>query len=221
MSNNEIQQYLERMRNAIRLQSENAKRYAPHATVSEQVLTAMLQIPRHRFVPGYYTLVQAYLDSPLPIEHGQTISQPYIVALMTSLAAPQPQHKVLEVGTGSGYQAAVLSTLVETVYTIDIVPELVTAAKSRFLQLNLTNIEATVQSGKQGWPEFQPFDSIVVTSAATQIPAALIEQLKPGGKLVIPLESSTGRQVLCLIEKQADGSVTQIEVLPVRFVPFK
>jgi protein-L-isoaspartate(D-aspartate) O-methyltransferase len=188
------------------------------AALGPRVMAAMGKVPRHRFVPageeGY-----AYADRPLAIGSGQTISQPFIVALMTDLMDVKPADKVLEIGTGSGYQAAVLSELARAVYTIEIVEPLGRDAAERLTQLGYRNVLAKTGDGYQGWPEHAPFDSIVVTAAAREVPPALIEQLKPGGRLVIPVGSQFGAQTLYLIEKQQDGNLTKREMLAVRFVP--
>jgi protein-L-isoaspartate(D-aspartate) O-methyltransferase len=183
-----------------------------------RVLDAMRAVPRHEFVPGAYVR-QAYEDSPLPTSSGQTISQPYIVALMTELADPRPEHRVLEVGTGSGYQAAILGKLVREVYTIEIVPELARTATERLQRLGLKNVQVRQGDGYLGWPERAPFDSIVVTAGAREVPKPLVEQLKPGGRIVIPVNNSTGDQTLQVIEKTGDGNVRVRDVIPVRFVP--
>jgi len=183
-----------------------------------RVLSAMREIPRHLFVPHQYR-DQAYDDNPLPIGLGQTISQPYIVALMTQLAAPHPDDVVLEVGTGSGYQAAVLAQLVETVYTVEILQQLGDQASERFKRLGYVNIESRIADGYYGWEEHAPFDVIVVTAAAEHIPPPLIRQLKPGGVMVIPVGNRFQIQTLMLLEKTKEGKVTSRSLLPVRFVP--
>jgi protein-L-isoaspartate(D-aspartate) O-methyltransferase len=188
------------------------------ATFSDRVVAAMGKVERHRFVPASAAAL-AYRNSPLPIGSGQTISQPYIVALSTDLLDPQPHHVVLEIGTGSGYQAAVLAELVRDVYTIEIVEGLGREARERLAGLAYRNVEVRIGDGYQGWPEQAPFDGIVVTAAAPYVPAPLIAQLKPGGKMVIPVEVRPGEQELVLIHKQHDGSTTRKVILPVRFVP--
>lgn len=182
------------------------------------VLNAMREIPRHYFVPEEGRS-EAYNDYPLPIGYGQTISQPYIVAYMTELLAPLPDHKVLEVGTGSGYQAAILAAIVSKVCTVEIIPELLTAAVERFHALGYGNIAADTADGYYGWPEEAPFDGIVVTAAAEHVPPALIAQLKPGGRLIIPVGSAFSVQTIILLEKHPDGRVERKPLLPVRFVP--
>jgi protein-L-isoaspartate(D-aspartate) O-methyltransferase len=181
-----------------------------------RVLQAMREVPRHQFVP--VDLVrEAYADMPLPIGHGQTISQPYIVALMTALARPQPSDKALEVGTGSGYHAAVLSRVVGHVYTIELVEPLARQAATRLA--GYANVTTRVGDGYAGWPEEAPFDVMLVTAAPAEVPPRLIEQLKPGGRLVIPVGATSDVQELRLIEKRADGTLRERSVAPVRFVP--
>jgi protein-L-isoaspartate(D-aspartate) O-methyltransferase len=184
------------------------------------VLTAMRRVPRHLFVPPEERL-HAYEDRPLPIGHGQTISQPYIVALMTELARPRPGDRALEVGTGSGYQSAVLSGLVAEVFTVEIVEELGREADRRLAELGYANVKTRVGDGYGGWPERAPFDLILVTAAPDHVPPALISQLKPGGRLVIPVGAVYDVQELTLIEKDAAGNVRRQYVIPVRFVPLR
>lgn len=186
----------------------------------ERVLQTMRTVPRHEFVPKRWRS-RAYADHPLPIGYDQTISQPYIVAFMTELLQPKPEHIALEVGTGSGYQAAVLSLLVKRVYTIEIIKELGEAAKKRLKRLKYDNVEVKIGDGYYGWEEHAPYDVIIVTAAATHIPPPLIRQLKPGGRMIIPVGSPFHVQDLMLVEKQKDGSITSRSVLPVRFVPLR
>jgi len=188
------------------------------AILSERVMSAMSKVPRHEFVPAWER-ASAYADRPLPIGHGQTISQPFIVALMTDLADIAPGHTVLEVGTGCGYQAAVLGELAKEVYTIEIVEPLGREAAERLKRLGYQNINAKVGDGYQGWREHAPFDAIIVTAAPREVPQPLIDQLKPGGKLVVPVGGQVSVQSLLVLEKQRDGSITRREVLGVRFVP--
>jgi protein-L-isoaspartate(D-aspartate) O-methyltransferase len=187
--------------------------------LSEAVLEAMRQVPRHAFVAPdvrHY----AYIDSAMAIGFGQTISQPFIVALMTDLLEPQPHHNVLEVGTGCGYQTAVLAGLVRHVYSIEIIEELAEDAGLRLRKLGYANVTVAQRDGHSGWPEHAPYDGIVVTAAATRVPPALIDQLAPGGKLVIPIGGRWLGQSLNVIEKAPSGECTAREVLPVAFVPF-
>jgi protein-L-isoaspartate(D-aspartate) O-methyltransferase len=181
-------------------------------------LTAMRAVPRHEFVPAELRKV-AYGDHPLPIGHGQTISQPYIVAYMTEIIRPTPGMKVLEVGTGSGYQAAVLAEIGCEVYTIEIFEVLATSARERLHRLGYPKVEVRHGDGHFGWAEEAPFDAILVTAAAGYIPPVLIEQLKPGGRMVIPVGSVYGVQNLILIEKRTADDVRTRNLLPVRFVP--
>ena len=180
-------------------------------------LKAMRTVKRHFFVPKD-SQDDAYDDGPLPIGYGQTISQPYIVAYMTEIIKPKPNYKVLEIGTGSGYQAAVLSEIVDKVYTIEIVTQLSNSAKERLIRLGYKNVEVKNADGYYGWKEYAPFDAIIVTAAAEYIPPPLIEQLKEGGKMIIPIGSPFFTQTLMLVEKKG-GDITTESLLPVRFVP--
>ena len=181
-------------------------------------LTSMITVPRDKFVPP--NLVErAYDDGPLPIGYGQTISQPYIVAFMTAAIDPEKEFKVLEIGTGSGYQAAVLSGIVSDVYTIEIITELYNSASKRLRDLDYKNVICKNADGYYGWEDFAPFDAIIVTAAAEYIPPPLIEQLKDGGKMIIPVGSPFLNQTLILVEKDGDDIITTA-MLPVRFVPF-
>ncbi len=186
--------------------------------IDSRVLDVMREVPRHEFVSLDYR-DSAYDDRPVPIGFGQTISQPFIVALMTHLLATRPDHSVLEIGTGSGYQAAVLAPLVRRVYTIEIIPRLGEFASSRLAQLGFRNVETRVGDGYYGWPDAGPFDGIVVTAAASSIPPPLVQQLKPGGRMVIPVGGAFALQYLILVEKNPLGAITTHQLLPVRFVP--
>ncbi len=188
------------------------------AAMSPAVRAALARVERHRFVPESQRAA-AYRNHPLPIGAGQTISQPYIVALSTDLVQPRPGHTVLEIGTGSGYQAAVLAETVAQVYSIELIPSLGKEAAQRLRTLGYANVEVRIGDGYAGWPEKAPFDGIVVTAAAPRVPQALVQQLKPGGRLVIPVGSSHGAQELLVLTKRADGGVDERRVLPVRFVP--
>jgi protein-L-isoaspartate(D-aspartate) O-methyltransferase len=181
-------------------------------------LEAMRTVPRHEFMPSQKQRF-AYEDTPVSIGYGQTISQPYIVAFMTSIIDPDPDDRVLEIGTGSGYQAAVLAEIVQDVYTIEIIPELGERAEEKFKELGYENIHTRIGDGYHGWPEEAPFDAIVVTAAPEEIPTPLIEQLKEGGKLVIPVGSRYSVQSLQLLTVK-DGKTRTQNLFPVRFVPF-
>jgi protein-L-isoaspartate(D-aspartate) O-methyltransferase len=183
-----------------------------------RVLKAMCAVPRHEFVPAQERS-RAYDDNPLPIEFGQTVSQPYIVGFMTELLQLDFSHRVLEVGTGSGYQTAILATLVREVFTIDIHAPLVKAARAQLSALGLTNIRFDVRNGHFGWPEFAPFDRIIVTAGPESIPPALIDQLGEGGRLVIPVGALGKDQILKLVVKQDSTRIDVRDTVPVRFVP--
>ena len=196
--------------------------------LDSRVMVALQRVPRHDFIPAA-NRDQAYDNRPQPIGHGQTISQPYIVAVMTDMAAPGPGDRVLEVGTGCGYQTAVLAELAAQVYSIEVVPELAGAAAERLRRLGYTNVETHTGDGAQGWVGQAPFDAIVVTAAAWhRIPPALIEQLAPGGRLVIPVDRSRSaarypfkdqQQDLLLVTKDTKGKTSERKMLPVAFVP--
>ena len=186
--------------------------------LDQRVMEVMRQLPRHRFVPEDVR-ISAYADRPLPIGFGQTISQPFIVAFMSHLLEPQPSHVVLEIGTGSGYQAAVLAEIVAEVCSIEIIPALGERARGTLDELDLENVRTKIGDGYYGWPECGPFDGIVVTAAAGSIPPPLIDQLKPGGRMIIPVGDPYTTQQLVLVTKKADGAVTARQMLPVRFVP--
>jgi protein-L-isoaspartate(D-aspartate) O-methyltransferase len=185
-----------------------------------RVLAAMRQIPRHLFVPADQQY-SAYDDRPLPIGYDQTISQPYIVALMSELARPKATDRALEVGTGSGYQAAILSKLVAEVYSIEIIEPLAAEAKARLARVGCTNVICRTGDGYGGWPEKAPFDLIVVTAAPDHVPPPLVAQLKPGGRLVIPVGEVFSVQELLVIEKDANGKTRTEQITPVRFVPLR
>lgn len=185
--------------------------------LDERVMQTIGMVPRHEFVPGAMKPL-AYNDCALSIGQDQTISQPYIVALMTDLLAPTADHRVLEVGTGSGYQAAVLACLVKEVFSIERIPELATMASETLQRLGYHNVKVRTGNGYEGWPERAPFDSIVVT-AGGQIPEKLIEQLKPGGRMVIPIADHYSSQYLTVLEKDLQGQIQKRKILAVRFVP--
>lgn len=200
---------------------ENDFRRTASATRLEQldpaIRDAIARVPRHRFVPSDWA-ASAYANRPLPIGHGQTISQPFIVALMTQLLDPQPTHRVLEIGTGSGYQAAVLAHLVERVHTIEIVPPLGEQAAERLRELGYDNVKVRIGDGYLGWPEAAPFNGILLTAAPPSVPQPLIDQLARGGRLVAPVGPQGGIQDLLLIRKNPDGRTVTSRLLAVRFV---
>lgn len=193
--------------------------YTGKQSLNERVMQVLGTLGRHRFVPPNLQS-SAYENRPLPIGYGQTISQPYIVALMTDMLEPEAGDVVLEIGTGSGYQAAVLSRLVGQVYTIEIIPELATAAKQRLTRLGFSNIKIKNADGYYGWQEQAPFDAIIVTAASSHIPPPLVHQLKPGGVLIIPVGPAFQVQQLTLVRKSLENEITTRQILPVRFVPF-
>ena len=187
---------------------------------ADRVIEALRTVPRHEFVPEAFRGAAAYRNSPLPIGSGQTISQPYIVALMTDLADVGPDSVVLEIGTGSGYQAAVLAEFADRVYTIEIIEPLGRRAAETLERLGYSNASVRIGDGYQGWPEFAPFDAILVTAAPEAVPEPLIMQLKPGGRLIIPVGPENEVQSLQVLEKTESGQTRVTDVLPVRFVPF-
>ena len=198
--------------------AEETVEWIGKAALAPRVMEAMGRVPRHLFVPPDLQDM-GYLNRPLPIGYGQTISQPYIVALMTDLLEPKPDDVAFELGTGSSYQAAVLAELVAEVYTVEIVPPLAASGAERLTALGYHNVTVRAGDGYHGWPEHAPFDIIVVTAAAGHVPPPLIAQLKPGGRMVIPVGSPFLTQHLLLIEKGMDGTVTSRQILPVIFVP--
>lgn len=197
-----------------------SEQIAARGIKAPEVLDAMRRVPRHRFVPEAEQR-HAYRDMPLPIGRGQTISQPYIVALMTELVEPRAESRVLEIGTGSGYQAAVLAEIVDHVYSIEIEDELARTARALLDELGYDNVTVRAGDGYGGWPEHAPFDIIVVTAAPDHVPQALIDQLKPGGSMIVPVGPTYSVQELRLIEKDANGRLRQKNVAPVRFVPLR
>ena len=212
--------YSKQREEMVRTQISTLRWSGSQAVRDSRVLDSMSKTPRHRFVPAEL-VAYAYEDRPLPIGYGQTISQPYIVAKMTELLEPKGEHRVLEIGTGSGYQAAVLSPLVAQVYSIEIIEPLGTAARRRLETLGYKNIEVRVGDGYFGWPEKGPFDSIIVTAAANHIPPPLVEQLKPGGRMVIPVGNPFQTQMLMLVTKGSKGphDLQVWNLMPVAFVP--
>ncbi len=208
----------ERLIDEIALEVQETARYLGADTLDPRVIAAIRKVPREEFVPSSERDL-AYINRPLPIGHGQTISQPFIVAIMTDMLAIAPESRVLEIGTGCGYQAAVLAELAARVYTIEVVAPLAEAARERLERLGYTNIECRVADGGLGWPEEAPFDRIIVTAAAPVMPDALIDQLAPGGRMVVPVGRAGFTQTLTLIGKDAEGRVTETPTLPVAFVP--
>ena len=202
----------------IRAEVAYTRRMIGRDDLGEQVMLAMSRVPREEFVPDELKAA-AFDDGPLPIGHGQTISQPYIVALMTDLLALGPDHTVLEIGTGSGYQTAVLSLLCRTVYSVEVVPALADIAARRLQRLGYGNVQLRQGNGYEGWPEHAPYDGIIVTAAAPYIPDALLGQLKPGGRLVIPVGLPHMRQELMVVTKDEEGKTRTDSILGVAFVP--
>jgi protein-L-isoaspartate(D-aspartate) O-methyltransferase len=194
------------------------KQIAGRGVEDPRVLQAFRDVPRHLFVPKAHQRL-AYADQPLPIGEGQTISQPYIVAYMTELLELEPGDRILEIGTGSGYQAAIASRLADSVFTIEIIPELSESAAARLRALGYASVVPRQGDGYFGWADHAPFDAIVVTAAAGQIPPPLLQQLEPGGRMVIPVGGAFQVQHLVLVEKAEDGRVTTRNLMPVRFVP--
>lgn len=207
-----------RMAEEIAADARDTRAEVGKTAFDERVMAVMAKVPRHEFVPASQ-VPYAYRNRPLPIGHGQTISQPYIVALMTDLARVQPDHTVLEVGTGSGYQAAVMAHLARSVYTIEIIEPLGHQAAQRLKAMGYANVEVRVGDGYHGWEEHAPYDAILVTAAAGHVPPPLIRQLKPGGRMVIPVGAPFMVQQLMLVEKNLQGTVSTRQILPVQFVP--
>lgn len=214
----DMQMARERMVQEIEQDVQATSTYIGRTQLNQEVMRAMAKVPRHEFVPEEGQ-GNAYRNRPLPIGYGQTISQPYIVALMTDLLAISQEAKVLEVGAGSGYQAAVLSLLVKEVHSIEIIPELARQCRTRIARLGYGNITVHEGDGYYGLASEAPFDAIVVTAAASYIPPPLVQQLKPGGRMVIPVGTAFAVQHLMLIEKNDQGEVAMRQVLPVQFVP--
>jgi len=215
---NELATERREMIRAIEVDVERTSRKTGRRSLDSRVLDILGRVPRHEFVPPRYRR-SAYQNRPLPIGFGQTISQPYIVALMTDLLEVDSDSKVLEIGTGSGYQAAVLAELGAKVLTIEILPALGRQAAERFERLGYDGIETRIGDGYFGWQEEAPFDGIIVTAAADHVPPPLVQQLKPGGRMIIPVGRSFSIQHLLCITKQVDGSVKTRQILPVAFVP--
>lgn len=209
---------IQEMLRAIEIETRMTRGATGLSALRPEVMEAMGSVPRHKFVPGYLK-GQAYVNAPLPIGSGQTISQPFIVALMTDLLCPEPEDVMLEVGAGSGYQAAVLSRLISKLYSVEIIPDLARDAAHRLRTLGYDNVEVRQGDGSQGWAKHAPFDGIIVTAAASHVPKPLQEQLRPGGRLVIPVGLPCNVQELLVLEKERDGSFSSRDVLSVAFVP--
>jgi len=218
-SQHQYQQQRQQMVAKIEADADITAKYFGKNSFDPAVMRAMVAVPRHEFVPSNM-LEQAYENRPLPIGYGQTISQPYIVALMTDLLQTEPEHRVLEIGTGSGYQAAVLSQLVAEVFSIEIIDDLATRTSQLLERQGYKNIETRIADGYDGWPQRAPFDSIIVTAAISHIPPPLVQQLKKGGRMIIPVGTRFQTQYLTLVEKDMQGEVTTRQLLPVMFVPF-
>ena len=218
IAEDDFQRQREELVNIIKADVELTSDFLDQGSLDERVLDAIGKVPRHEFVPDDQR-PYAYENRPLPIGFGQTISQPYIVALMTDLLKPKKNDRVLEVGTGSGYQAAILAELVESVYTIEIVKELGEQATDRLKKSAYNTVHTRTGDGYYGWETEAPFDGIVVTAVASHIPPPLIKQLKPGGRMVIPVGGQFMTQYLMLVTKDADNKITTRQILPVRFVP--
>lgn len=209
---------MQSMLDDIRLETAYTSLFTGRKKLSDRVMEAMSKVPRDKFVP-LNQVSRAFNNGPLPIGSGQTISQPYIVALMTDLLEIDKHASILEIGTGSGYQTAILSLLAESVYSVEIIRSLSEEAEARFKAMHYNNIKTRIGNGYEGWPEFAPYDGIIVTAAAPYIPDALTEQLKPGGRLVIPVGLPHARQELILLEKHPNGQNRQVKILEVAFVP--
>jgi protein-L-isoaspartate(D-aspartate) O-methyltransferase len=209
---------LENMLREIENEVTYTQRYIGKDKLDPRVMRAMRSVPRHEFVPDAQQVL-AYMNGPLSIGHGQTISQPYIVALMTDLLEVDENKIVLEIGTGSGYQSAVLASIAKQVYSMEVIPELLETAQQRFEKLGYKNIETKLGDGHQGWPEHAPYDGIIVSAAASEIPDALVDQLKPDANLVIPVGMHYGPQELMVVHKDKQGEIINHDILAVAFVP--
>jgi protein-L-isoaspartate(D-aspartate) O-methyltransferase len=203
---------------AIEVEMQATARCTGRRHLAPRVRAALLAVRREAFVPPGLR-AEAYANHPLRIGHGQTISQPFIVALMTDLLDPAPDHVVLEVGTGSGYQAAVLAALVRQVYSTEVIPALSAQAATALTQEGVGNVTLRLGDGAAGWPEFAPYDGIIVTAAGPEVPPALLTQLSPAGRMIIPVGEPFGDQMLVLVSKTVDGGVSHRDILPVAFVP--
>ena len=215
MTDNLLEMMLGQMVQGIAAHTLFAREQIGKDTLGERVMATMARIPRHAFVPSELT-AYAYADQPLPIGFDKTISQPFIVALMTDLLDLQPTDRVLEIGTGLGYHAAILASLAARLYTVEIVEELAMSARSRLDELGFDSIEIRIGNGEFGWPEHAPFEKIIVCAASELVPAAMLSQLKPGGRMVVPT-GLPDSQSLTLVDKSTDGRIRTHEILPVRF----
>ena len=208
----------EKLIEIIKQEVKNTSEYLGKDKLDKRVIDAINSVPRHKFVP-FYSRLYAYRNRPLPIGYGQTISQPYIVAIMTDLLNLKPSDRVLEIGTGSGYQAAIAAQIVKEVYSIEVIEPLGLEAKKRLTQLGYNNIKTRIADGYYGWKEHAPYDAIIVTAAAGHIPPPLLKQLKPGGTMIIPVGDFMFVQKLILIQKDQKGDLTTRQIMSVRFVP--
>lgn len=208
----------EKLIEIIKQEVKNTSEYLGKDKLDKRVIDAINSVPRHKFVP-FYSRLYAYKNRPLAIGHGQTISQPYIVAIMTDLLNLKPSDRVLEIGTGSGYQAAIAAQIVKEVYSIEVIEPLGLEARKRLTQLGYNNIKTRIADGYYGWKEHAPYDAIIVTAAAGHIPPPLLKQLKPGGTMIIPVGDFMFVQKLILIQKDQKGDLTTRQIMSVRFVP--
>jgi|LGOV01.1.fsa_nt_gb protein-L-isoaspartate(D-aspartate) O-methyltransferase len=208
----------EKLIEIIKQEVKNTSEYLGKDKLDKKVIDAINSVPRHKFVP-FYSRLYAYKNRPLPIGHGQTISQPYIVAIMTNLLNLKQSDRVLEIGTGSGYQAAIAAQIVKEVYSIEVIESLGLEARKRLNQLGYNNIKTRIADGYYGWKEHAPYDAIIVTAAAGHIPPPLLKQLKPGGTMIIPVGDFMFVQKLILIQKDQKGDLTTRQIMSVRFVP--
>jgi protein-L-isoaspartate(D-aspartate) O-methyltransferase len=218
MDEQELTVARERLLEEIAAEVRHTANWTGRAALSPRVMAAMARVPRHEFVPPPDHAL-AYINRPLSIGHGQTISQPYIVAIMTDLLDINESDRVLEIGCGSGYQAAVLAEIAKDVYSVEVVPTLAEEARLRLARLNYANVHIRIGDGYAGWPDQAPFDAIIVTSAPLSIPDALVDQLKAGGRLVVPVGRAGETQTLYRCERTADGRLVRSSKLPVAFVP--